>query len=133
MSESGSSASQPRMRDVISSLRPQVTFWWGSLMGFLVAIVAVFAMFLLGIFTFNTSGLVSLDSDKVALRIQFELEEAGIVASVACPDQVVAPVGFLFVCMAQTPEGYVSQAEVAIVNVLGDINWNLRTELPASE
>lgn len=102
-------------------------------MGFLVAIVAVFAMFLLGIFTFNTSGLVSLDSDKVALRIQFELEEAGIVASVACPDQVVAPVGFLFVCMAQTPEGYVSQAEVAIVNVLGDINWNLRTELPASE
>jgi hypothetical protein len=27
----------------------------------------------------------------------------------------------------------VSQAEVAIVNVLGDVNWNLRTELPTSE
>jgi hypothetical protein len=121
------------MRDVIASLRPQVTFWWGSLIGTILAAVAVVAMFILGIFTLNTSGLVSLDSDKVAMRIQLELEEAGIVATVACPEQVVAPVGFLFVCMVQTPEGYVSQAEVAIVNVLGDINWNLRTELPTSE
>ena len=133
MSESGKSPAQPRMRDVIAALRPQVTFWWGSFMGAIVAAGLVVAMFVLGIFTFNTSGLVSLDSEKVALRIQLELEEAGIVATVACPEQLLAPVGFQFVCMAQTTEGYVSQAEVAIVNVLGDINWNLRTELPTSE
>jgi hypothetical protein len=102
-------------------------------MGTVLSVVAVGALFVMGVFSLNTSGLVSLDSDKVALRIQLELEESGIMATVGCPEQVVAPVGFLFVCMVQTPEGYVSQAEVAIVNVLGDINWNLRTELPTSE
>jgi hypothetical protein len=78
MSESGKSPAQPRMRDVIAALRPQVTFWWGSFMGAIVAAGLVVAMFVLGIFTFNTSGLVSLDSEKVALRIQLELEEAGL-------------------------------------------------------
>jgi hypothetical protein len=102
-------------------------------MGAVVAAGLVVAMFVLGIFTFNSSGLVSLDSEKVALRIQLELEEEGIEATVGCPEQIVAPIGFTFVCMAQTPEGYVTQAEVAIVNVLGDFNWSLRTELPTSE
>jgi len=133
MSQSANSAPQPRMRDVIASLRPQVTFWWGSFTGAVVAFVLVVTMFILGIFTLNTSGLVSLNSEQVALRIQLELEESGIVSTVACPEQLLAPVGFQFVCMVETPEGYVSQAEVAIVNVLGDVNWKLRTELPTSE
>ena len=133
MSESANSAPQPRMRDVIASLRPQVTFWWGSFMGVVVAAALAFTMFILGIFTFNNSGLVTLNSEQVALRIQVALEEEGIEATVGCPDPIVAPIGFSFVCMAQTPKGYVTQADVAIVNVLGDINWSLRTELPTSE
>ena len=133
MSESVDNVAQPRMRDVIASLRPQVTFWWGNLMGMIVAVVLVFVMFVLGIFTLNTAGLVSLDAEKVALRIQLGLEEQGIIATVACPEKLLAPVGFQFVCMVQTPEGNVSQASVSIVNPLGDINWGLRTELPTSE
>ena len=102
-------------------------------MGTIVAAVLVVAMFVLGLFTFNTSGLVSLDSAKVELRIQLELEEQGITATVNCPDDILAPKFFMFLCNAQTPDGYVSQAQVTIANVLGDIIWNLKTELPTSE
>ena len=102
-------------------------------MGTIVAAVLVVAMFVLGLFTFNTSGLVSLNSDNVELRIQVELEEQGIAAIVECPEQIIAPMGFMFLCIAQTPEGYVSHTQVTIANVLGDILWNLKTELPTSE
>jgi hypothetical protein len=100
-------------------------------MGAIASAIAVVALLAFGIFTINTAGLVSLDSNKVELRIQSELEEVGITTTVGCPESIVAPVGFLFVCSVQTPEGAVSMAEVAIANVLGDIIWNLRTELPS--
>ena len=102
-------------------------------MGMIVAAVLVVAMFVLGLFTFNTSGLVTLDSAKVELRIQLELEDKGITATLECPEQIVAPTGFMFLCLAQTPEGYVSHTQVTIANVLGDLIWNLKTELPNSE
>jgi len=130
MAESGSTSAQPRLRDVITNLRPQVTFLWGGVAGVVVAAIAVGALFFTGVFTVNTAGLVSLDSQKVELRIQLELEDSSITTEVACPETIVAPIGFSFVCMVQTPEGYVSQADVTITNVIGDINWNLRTELP---
>ena len=126
-------ATPPRLRDVIAQLSPRVTFLWGGALGIVASSIVVGALFVFGIFAVNSAGLVSLDSQKVALRIQLELEDAGITATVACPESIVAPVGFLFVCMVQTPAGYVSQAEVAISNVLGDVNWNLRTELPLDE
>jgi hypothetical protein len=130
MAESGSTSAQPRLRDVITNLRPQVTFLWGVVAGVVAAVIAVGALFFTGVFTVNTAGLVSLDSQKVALRIQVELEESGTTTEVACPETIVAPIGFAFVCMVQTPGGAVSQAEVTITNVLGDINWYLRSELP---
>ena len=126
-------ATPPRLRDVIAQLSPRVTFLWGGALGIVASSIVIGALFIFGIFAVNSAGLVSLDSEKVALRIQLELEDAGTTATVACPESIVAPVGFLFVCMAQTPAGYVSQAEVAITNMLGDISWNLRTELPLDE
>jgi hypothetical protein len=39
----------------------------------------------------------------------------------------------MFQCVAQDTSGNVAKVEVAITNVLGDINWNLRTELPSGE
>jgi hypothetical protein len=132
MAESKGSAAQPRFRDVVATLRPQVTFWWGSGLGVIASAIAVAALLAFGIFTINTAGLVSLDSDKVALRIQTELEDAGINTVVDCPDELVAPVGFLFVCMAQTPDGAVAQVETTIVNVLGDVIWDLRSDLPVN-
>jgi hypothetical protein len=132
MADSKDSAAQPRFRDVVATLRPQVTFWWGSGLGVIASAIAVTALLAFGIFTINTAGLVSLDSDKVALRIQTELEDAGIKTAVDCPDELVAPVGFLFVCMAQTPDGAVAQVEATIVNVLGDVIWDLRSDLPVN-
>jgi hypothetical protein len=131
MAESKGSAAQPRLRDVIASLTPQVTFWWGSGLGVIASAIAAAALLASGILTINSAGLVSLDSNKVELQIQSKLEEVGITTTVGCPESIVAPAGFLFVCSVQTPEGAVSMAEVAIVNVLGDISWNLRTELPS--
>jgi hypothetical protein len=133
MAESGSAKAQPRFRDVIATLRPQVMFWWGTGVGVLVSGIGVIVLFLLGVLTTNTSGLVSLDSEKVALRIQLELEEAGYSTTVQCPNPIAAPIGFMFQCVAQDLNGNVAKVEVAITNVLGDINWNLRTELPSGE
>ena len=133
MAESGSAKAQPRFRDVIATRRPQVMFWWGTGVGVLVSGIGVIVLFLLGVLTTNTSGLVSLDSEKVALRIQLELEEAGYSTTVQCPNPIAAPIGFMFQCVAQDLNGNVAKVEVAITNVLGDINWNLRTELPSGE
>lgn len=126
-------ATPPRLRDVIAQLSPRVTFLWGGAVGVIASSMIVGALFVFGIFSVNSAGLVSLDSEKVALRIQLELEEAGYNTVVTCPDPISAPVGFMFQCVAEDPRGYVAKVEVHITNVLGDINWNLRTELPPNE
>jgi len=126
-------AAPPRLRDVIANLSPKVTFVWGAVVGIVVSTTAVVALLVLGVLSANTNGLVTLDSEKVALRIQLELEDAGYSTVVKCPDPIAAPVGFMFQCVAEDPRGYVAKVEVAITNVLGDINWNLRTELPPNE
>ena len=132
MAESKGSATQPRLRDVIASLRPQVMFWWGAVAAFFVSGVIAAVLAASGIFSVNSSGLVSLDSEKVALEIQLSLEESGVTSTVGCPGYIAAPIGFSFVCMVNTPEARVTQAEVTIVNVLGEIIWNLRDELPTN-
>ena len=126
-------AAPPRLRDVIANLSPKVTFVWGAVVGIVVSTTAVVALLVLGVLSANTNGLVTLDSEKVALRIQLELEDAGYSTTVTCPDPIAAPVGFMFQCVVEDPRGYVAKAEVHITNVLGDINWNLRTELPPNE
>jgi hypothetical protein len=129
MAESKGSPAQPRFRDVIASLRPQVTFWWGSGIGVAVSAVAAAVLFAFGIFSINSSTLVSLDPEKVALEIQMELEEQGVTADVQCPSPIVAPVGFAFSCTVGTPEGLYSPADITIVSVLGEIYWSLRYDL----
>jgi hypothetical protein len=121
------------MRDVIASMRPQVTFWWGSLMGTLAAAVLVFAMFILGIFTFNIGGVVSIDPKRAALEMQYELEQQGVEVSVVCPPVIVAPIGFSFECVATTPKGQFTQVDVTIENVIGDLMWSYRYDLTSSE
>ena len=133
MAKSGSTTAQPRLRDVITNLRPQVTFLWGIVAGIFVSTSAVVALLVVGVLSANTNGLVALDSEKVALRIQLELEDAGYSTIVDCPNPIAAPVGFMFQCVAEDPRGNVAKVEVIISNVLGDINWNLRTELPPNE
>ena len=133
MSESENSAAQPTMRDVIASLRPQVTFWWGSLMGTSVAAVLVFAMFTLGVFTFNTAGVVSVDPKKAALEMQFELEQQGVEVTVECPPVIMAPVGFSFECVATTPQGEFTQVDAIIENVIGDLIWSYRYDITSTE
>ena len=133
MSETTNPTAQPRMRDVIATLRPQVTFWWGSLMGTVMSAVLVLAMFVLGIFTFNISGVVSIDPKQAALEMQFELEQQGVEISVECPPVIVAPVGFSFECVAATPKGEFSQIDVTIENVIGDLIWSYRYDLTSSE
>jgi hypothetical protein len=131
MAESKGSPAQPRFRDVIASLRPQVTFWWGSGIGVAASAVAAAVLFAFGIFSINSSTLVSLDPEKVALEIQMTLEEQGIENTVTCPPEIVAPVGFGFECMVGTPEGNFSQADVTIGSAFGEIIWSLRYDLGA--
>jgi hypothetical protein len=131
MAESKGSAAQPRLRDVIASLRPQA-FWWGSGIGVAVSAVIAAVLFAFGIFSINSSSLVSLDPKKVALEIQFALEEEGVTTTVECPTTIIAPVGFSFECMVTTPEGGFSQADITIGNVLGEIIWSLRYDLGAN-
>jgi hypothetical protein len=120
------------LRDVIASLRPQVTFWWGSGIGIAVSAVAAAVLFAFGVLSVNSAGLVSLDPDRVALEIQFALEEQGVTTTVECPSTIIAPVGFGFQCMVTTPEGAFSQADITIGNVLGEIIWSLRYDLEAN-
>jgi hypothetical protein len=91
--------------------------------------VAVAVLFAFGIFSINSSSLVSLDPKKVELEIQMELEEQGVTADVVCPNPIVAPVGFSFTCTAGTREGTYSPADITIVSVLGEIYWSLRYDL----
>jgi hypothetical protein len=132
MAKSADSAAQPRFRDVVASLRPQVIFWWGIGLGIAVSAVVAAVLFAAGIFSINSSTLVSLDPEKVALEIQMALEEQGIENTVDCPAQIVAPVGFGFECMVGTPEGKFSQADVTIGSAFGEIIWNLRYDLGAN-
>jgi hypothetical protein len=131
MAESKGSAAQPRLRDVIASLRPQVTFWWGSGIGIAASGVAVAVLFAFGIFSINSSSLVSLDPKKVALEIQMGLEEQGVTTTVECPGTIVAPVGFSFTCMVGLPTGF-TIADVIIGNAFGEVIVNLRNK-PSSD
>jgi hypothetical protein len=121
------------MRDVIASMRPQVTFWWGSLMGTLAAAVLVFAMFVLGIFTFNLGGVVSIDPKRAALEMQYELEQQGVEVSVECPPVIVAPIGFSFECVARKANGEFTQVDVTIENIIGDLIWSYRYDILSTE
>ena len=102
-------------------------------MGTIAAAVLVFAMLVLGIFTFNIGGVVSIDPKRAALEMQYELELKGVAVSVECPPVIVAPIGFSFECVATTPEGKFTQVDVTIENVIGDLIWSYRYDLTPSE
>jgi len=102
-------------------------------MGTLAAAVLVFAMFILGIFTFNLGGVVSIDPKRAALEMQYELELQGVAVSVECPPVIVAPIGFSFECVATTPDGKFTQVDVSIENIIGDLIWSYRYDILSSE
>lgn len=102
----------------------------GGLVGLMLGGILLLVALMTGLLTPNVGGLVSLSPDMVAKRIAFELQDQKISATVDCPKTITAPIGFSFVCMVNTPEGNVARAQVTIVNVIGDINWWLTSDLP---
>jgi hypothetical protein len=104
----------------------------GLVSGLMLSFVVLSVMLVTGFLSFNQAGLVSLDSKMVAQRVMVELEQQSVIATVECPSVISAPVGFMFFCMAQTPEANVARVQVTIVNVIGDISWWLTSDLPVN-
>lgn len=120
----------PTLADVARHWSKRTWGIFGLVSGFLASLVTVLILMATGFLTLNTSGVVSLNPELVAKRIQVELEDELIQSTVACPDPIVAPVGFWFECMINTPEGNVSRAQVTISSIVGDVSWFLQTDLP---
>ena len=120
----------PTLADVIRHWSRRSWAICGLVMGLVLALVVVLALLGTGVLAFNRDGLVSLDSKLASKRIATELQDQKISAVVECPETIVAPVGFSFICMVNTPEGNVARVQVTIKNIIGDIFWNLTTDLP---
>ena len=122
----------PTFRDAFRHMSRRAWATTGLVGGLVISLVALCVGVAMGILSFNQAGLVSLDSKMVAKRVMAELEEQSVIATVECPSTISAPVGFMFFCMAQTPEANVARVQVTIVNVIGDISWWLVSDLPAN-
>lgn len=120
----------PTFRDVFRHMSNSTVAWLGAAAGAL--FVALVGMILIGTGYLNVSSdaLVHLDSKRVALQIQADYEnELGVIATVECPENLVAPKNFSFKCMAQSGAA-VATVEVTIADVIGNIIWVADSDLP---
>lgn len=120
----------PTFRDVFRHMKNSTVGWLGAAAGAL--LVALVGIILLGtgVLSLNSDGLVHLDPKRVALQIQADYKNnLGVIATVECPDNLVAPKNFSFKCMAQSGAA-VATVDVTITDIIGNILWVPESDLP---
>lgn len=120
----------PTFRDVFSHMKNSTVAWLGAVAGALLVAVTGIVLLSTGVLSLNSDGLVHLDPKRVALQIQADYENnLGIIATVECPKNLVAPKNFSFKCMAQSGAA-VATIDVTITDVIGNILWVPESDLP---
>jgi hypothetical protein len=121
----------PTFRDVFRHMKNSTVAWLGAAAGGLLVAVIGIVLLITGVLSLNSDGLVHLDPKRVALQIQADYKNnLGIIATVECPKNLVAPKNFSFKCMAQSGAA-VATVDVTITDVIGNILWVPESDLPA--
>ncbi|MDF9809687.1 uncharacterized protein (DUF58 family) [Aurantimicrobium minutum] len=120
----------PTFRDVFRHMSNVTTAWLGVAAGSLFVALVGIILLSTGFLSLNVNGLVHLDSKRVELQIQADYKNnLGVIATVECPKDLVAPKNFSFKCMAQSGAS-VATVEVTITDVIGNIIWTPQSDLP---